>query len=278
MRLLFWGSLLVIGIIGLSSCDFDDFLFNEKELSKYQLPGNKIPETKIEEAKFKSGDNTLFGYWIKSNGAEPNITLLYCHGNKYNIDNYWDRVNIFYELGVNVFIFDYRGFGMSEGKSSEKSLYEDAEAALDYILSRKEVERDSICFYGYSLGNVASIQLAADVFNPLCLVAESPFASANSLTQSSLVLDIPEGWLTEGKYDNAEKIKYIHTPFLLIHGEDDDFVRYKDNGKIVFNNAPNPKKLLLIPGANHTDIPYKTGKEKYLNELGSWIKFAKSAK
>lgn len=87
-----------------------------------------------------------------------------------------------HELGVNVFIDDYRGFGRSQGKStSEQGLLADGEAALAYVLSRPEVDPDSVGFYGYSLGNVVSIHLAADRFDPLFLVAEVPFASATSL-------------------------------------------------------------------------------------------------
>lgn len=262
---------LIILAVSFSACELDSNLFNAEKIDTYKLPGNNIPDSLITEVSFLSGNNTLYGFWIKSGGERPGITILYCHGNKHNIDEYWDRVMLFHETGVNVFIFDYRGFGKSGGESSESGLYADGLAALNYVKSRPEYYPDSLVLYGYSLGNVVSIYLSAETINPLCLFAECPFASANSLTQGSLGLDIPPLWLTQGDFNNAGRIKNIHTPFLLFHGEDDDFVRYRDNGLIVYNAAPQPKELILVPGASHTDIPSVYGTEKYKAKLLEFI-------
>ena len=262
---------ICILIIYFAGCDLDGFLFNSKTIESYQLPGNTIPDSLLEQVTFDSDGNTLYGHWVQSNGVHQGITLLYCHGNKNHMDEYWDRVMYLHRLGVNIFIFDFRGYGLSEGESSEEGLHTDGIAALNYIFSREDVCLDSLCLYGYSLGNVVSIFLAADRIKPLCLIAECPFASANSLTQGSTVLDIPPQWLTSSEYDNAENIKRIKSPFLLIHGEEDDFVRYRDNGKVVFNNAPEPKSLVLVPKAGHTDIPETMGIENYLDTIRDWI-------
>lgn len=258
---------LLLFLLIISGCSLDDFLFNDQKVSHYTMPGNTIPDSLIKQEIFTSGGNKLYGYWVASGNPFSNLTILYCHGNKHNIDNYWDRVMYLHQLGANIFIFDYRGFGMSEGKSSEASLKEDGNAALNLISTKYNVRNDSLCIYGYSLGNVVSIYLAAEVVNPYRLVAEAPFASANSLTQASLVLDIPQGWLTKGTFNNAEEIKKIKTPFLLLHGSDDDFVRYRDNGRIVFENAPEPKSLILVQGAVHTNIPEVMGLDNYLQRL-----------
>lgn len=260
-----------INLLFFSGCQMDEFLFNEKKISKYELPGNNIPDSLITQIVFNSGGNKLYGYWISSGSRLYDLTILYCHGNKYNIDNYWDRVMYLHQLGVNVFIFDYRGFGLSEGTSSEEGLHQDGIAALNLITTKYNVKKEQLCLYGYSLGNVVSIYLAAEIVTPKCLIAEAPFASANSLTQASLIIDIPGGWLTTGKFDNAEEIKNIKTPFLLLHGEQDDFVRFRDNGRIVFNNAPLPKTLKLIPGAVHTNIPEIFGIENYISLLKQFI-------
>lgn len=257
------------------SCELDSNLFNAKKIDHYKLPGNTIPDTLIEAITFDSEGNTLYGFRVKSNGVRPGISILYCHGNKHNIDEYWERVMYLHQLGVNIFIFDYRGYGLSEGKSSEHGLYKDGESALNYILSNYQVAEDSLCLYGYSLGNVVSIYLAAEKIDPLCLISEAPFASANSLAQASSVLDIPELWLTAGKFDNVEKIRRINTPFLLIHGEDDEFIRFRDNGMVVYDNAPQPKALKIVTGAKHTDIPGKMGIDKYKKLVEDWINFSK---
>ena len=266
-KILLVASLLLL----IASCTMDDFLFNNEPIDNYLLPGNTIPDSLIEAVSFESEGNTLYGFWIASNGARPGITMLYCHGNKHNIDEYWDRVMLLHRLGINIFIFDYRGFGKSQGESSESGLYADGEAALNYVLSRTDVFADSICLYGYSLGNVVSIYLSAEKFDPLCLFAEAPFASANSLTQGSSIIDIPPLWLTDGEFNNADRVKGIECPFMLIHGEDDDFVRYRDNGKIVYDNAPEPKLLALVSGAHHDDIPEILGDEQYLHIIENWI-------
>ena len=255
-----------------SGCTLDAFLFNEQELQQYALPGNTIPAALIQEVTFQSQGHTLYGFWVASNGGRPGITILYHHGNKHHIDEYWDRVMFLHDLGVNVFIYDYRGFGRSQGKfTTEEGLLADGEAALLYVLSRPEVDEDSLGFYGYSLGNVVSIYLAADRFDPLFLVAESPFASAASLAQGSTNLALPAGWLTEGSFDNAERVTRIAAPLLLFHGEDDDFVRYRDNGRVVYENAPQPKRLILVPSALHEDVPQTMGLAAYRQAILDWI-------
>lgn len=255
-----------------SGCTLDAFLFNEQELLQYDLPGNTIPASLIEEVAFPSQGHTLYGFWVASNGGRPGITILYHHGNKHNMDEYWDRVMFLHELGVNLFIYDYRGFGRSQGTSAtEEGLLADGDAALGYVLSRSEVDPDSLGLYGYSLGNVVSIYLAADRFDPLFLVAESPFASVTSLAQGSANLALPAWWLTEGSFDNAERVKRIVAPLLLLHGEADDFVRYRDNGRVVFENAPQPKRLVLVAGALHEDVPQTMGLPVYRQTILDWM-------
>ncbi len=265
---------LIFFLLILTSCELDSNLFNPEKVNEYKLPGNTIPDTLIEEVALDSDGNKIYGIWVSSNGGRPGITILYCHGNKHNIDEYWDRVMLLHELGINVFIFDYRGYGKSEGESSEAGIYADSETALEYVESRPEYDSDSLCFYGYSLGNVGSMYLAANIKDPLCLFSEAPFASANSLIQGSLILDIPPRWLMDGKFDNVENIKKINTPFMLFHGEDDNFVRFRDNGKVIYTAAPNPKELVLVQNAHHTNVPSKMGKENYINKIEDWIQFS----
>ncbi|MFC1569395.1 alpha/beta hydrolase [bacterium] len=253
------------------ACELDPFLFNTKSADKYELPGNTIPMELIEEISFESGDNTLYGMWVASNGQRPGLTMLYCHGNKHGIDEYWDRVQFLHEIGFNLFIFDYRGYGKSEGESSEKGLHDDGIAALNYIQNHYEVTADSLILYGYSLGNVVSIYLTAEKIDPLILFAECPFASSTALAQGSSGLDLPSHWLTEGTYNNAELIRNIQAPFCLFHGEIDDFVRWKDNGRVIWKNAPEPKELYLIKDANHKDIPQKLGISQYQNIIKTHI-------
>jgi len=269
--------LLALCAVALAGClEMDAFLADERPLDEYVLPGNTIPAHLIEPVTLDSEGSTLHGFWVASSGARPGLTVLYCHGNKHSLDEYWDRVMILHELGVNVFIFDYRGFGRSEGTFSEAGMQADARAALQHVLARPGVTADSLGLYGYSLGNVASIYLAAEHVDPLFLVAEAPFASAGSLTQGALSLALPGGWLTRGRFDNAARIGRVRTPFLLLHGADDDFVRYRDNGRVLYERAPDPKRLVLVPGAAHNDIPQTMGLPAYRTALAEWIRLSAS--
>jgi len=267
-------TIITIAIV-LSGCDMDSFLFNNQKIAQYTFPNNNIPDSLIEKVTLKSESYTLYGFWIKSNGDYPGRTILYCEGNKHSIDNYWDRVMVMHKMGFNVFIFDYRGYGMSEGESSEDGMHKDAEAALDYVLNVRKVSKDSLCIYGFSLGNVASIYLASSRVNPASLIAEAPFASANSLTQGSIGLDIPELWLTKGSFNNAELVKKINTHFLVIGSKGDDFVRFDDNAKVVYENAPMPKKLELLTNAPHPDFVVSMGEDAYIKLIKDWILFNK---
>jgi fermentation-respiration switch protein FrsA (DUF1100 family) len=263
--------LAVLCVVATTACKLDSFLFNQKPLDAYTLPGNTIPSNLIEPVTLQSGGNTLYGFWVGSAGGRPGTTIIYFHGNKNNIDEYWDRVMFLHDIGVNVFVFDYRGFGRSQGVSSEAGLHADADAALQYVLSRPGVSPDSLGYYGYSLGNVSAFYLAAERRRPRFLVAESPFASAASLAQGSLALKIPGGWLTGGRFDNLAEARKLQRGPLVIHGADDDFVRYRDNGRVLFEAAPDPKRLIVVPGALHEDVPQKMGLGDYRLAIAAWI-------
>ena len=186
-----WWWLLLL--LGCTSCSLDSFLYNQKKISRYDLSTAIIPESQRAMYTFSSEGHTLYGFWVfPPDSMDTGVTVLYCHGNKSHIGEYWDRVELFYQMGFRCFIFDYRGFGRSEGDPSISGLYKDGRAALDFVLSQFQVDSSSLVFYGYSLGNVVSIDLAARVMSPECLIAEAPFASAQALLQDAALLDLPE--------------------------------------------------------------------------------------
>ncbi len=256
----------------LSGCvDLDNQLFNSTKLSSYQLSSAVIPDSSRELVTMTSQGKKIYGVFVRSNGAHGNITVLYCHGNRDHLQYYWDRVELIYRMGFNVFIFDYQGFGMSEGTTSESGLYSDGRAALSYIRSRPDVIAPNIVFYGFSLGNVVSIDLAANVFTPKAIVAEAPFASSSTLVQSGTLLDIPSSYVMKGEYNNAEKIKSVHAPLLIIHGESDKFIDIDKNSTVIFENANQPKQFVRVPGADHSEIPAKLGEVNYIDLVQQFI-------
>lgn len=264
--------LAIMTALGLiSSCKIDDLLFNAKKLTSYTLSNRVIPDSMRTFVSLSSRGNTMYGFYVRSSGAHPDGTILYCHGNLESIEPYWERVELLYRAGYNVFIFDYEGYGMSGGESSEEALYADGRAALRYIRSRPDVNQSHIVLYGWSLGAVVAIDLAAREFRPRVLVCESPFASGEALVQSGTLIDIPGNVVLKGDYDNASKIRDVHAPFLLFHGTDDIFIDITKNGQVIFDNANEPKKFIRVPGAGHTTVPWTMGADAYIRALEGFI-------
>jgi fermentation-respiration switch protein FrsA (DUF1100 family) len=261
-----------VALIWYSGClDIDSFMFNQKKFSSYSLSTVVIPESSRTQVTMVSQGRNIYGYFVHSNRTRPQVTVLYNHGNRDNLQFYWDRVELLYKMGFNVFIYDYEGFGMSEGEPNEHAMYSDAEAALEHILSRSDVDTSKIAIYGFSLGCAAAVNIAATSFVPRVLVLEAPFASSMTLVQSGTLLDIPSSYVMKGEYNNAEKIKGVHVPLLIMHGENDTFIDIDKNSQVIYDNANKPKVFIRVPNANHSEIPEKMGEQKYLFTVSDFI-------
>jgi pimeloyl-ACP methyl ester carboxylesterase len=267
-----WQALMLCLLLGVtSSCKLDNLLFNTKKLSSYSISSCVIPDSMREFVSLQSMGNPIYGFFVKSGGGNSDKTILYCHGNKESIEAYWDRVELLYEGGYNVFIFDYQGFGMSGGEASEEALHADGRAALSYVLGRPDVISKNVIFYGYSLGAVVAIELAAKVRQPRTLICESPFASGAALVQSGTLIDIPGQYVLKGEFNNAAMIRGVRAPFLLFHGTDDRFIDIEKNGQVVFDNANEPKEFIRVSGAGHTTVPYVLGVDTYLQDISDFL-------
>jgi len=128
-----------------------------------------------EDVYFKSTDGQeLHGWFIPADN--PRGVLLFCHGNAGNISGRIESVSLFHNLGLSVFIFDYRGYGHSRGKPSEKGTYLDAEAAWDYLTALKKIDPEKIIIFGRSLGGAVAAWLANER-TPGGAIIESTFTS-----------------------------------------------------------------------------------------------------
>ncbi|MCS6807651.1 MAG: alpha/beta hydrolase [Bacteroidota bacterium] len=261
-----------------SCATMDGFMFNPQQVSEYALSDSIIPKSAVEPVTMNSGGFKIYGFFIKSPRATPTTpTIFYHHGNFQGIQAYWDRMEYLYKAGYNTFIYDYRGYGKSEGKSSQESLEADAEAALAYLLSRRDVDKTNIVLYGYSLGGVPSVYLASKyatpnaTFQPKGLITEAIFASATDLVQSGTLLDIPGGFLMRDEFSNLHRIRQIRCPLLLMHGTADRFIDITRHGEKLFAAAPDnlrpPKEFLRIPGAGHSTIPETMLLNNYIAKL-----------
>lgn len=230
------------------------FIFLEQKSLYY--PEKKISGTPkdlgivYEDVYFKTSDGqTLNGWFTPAKGAE--VTVLYCHGNAGNICDRLHKVQFFHELGMNFFIYDYRGYGLSSGTPSEKGLYKDAQAAYDYLLSRPDVDKDKIVIYGKSLGGPVAADLCLNR-KASALILEGSFASLAKRAQQ-LYPFLPMKLLVTQKYDTVAKVKNLRIPKLIAHGRQDEVISF-NHGEILFEAAAEPKKFLPFKGGHNDDI------------------------
>jgi pimeloyl-ACP methyl ester carboxylesterase len=204
--------------------------------------------------------------------------LLYCHGNKDHMDFYWPRQKLYAHMGqlgrFGVLMFDYPGFGMSEGKPTEDNMYASTELALSWLKSQG-LTNDRLMMTGFSLGSAAVCEVAGNPtrfsMNPSKIILEAPFASAEILIQDGGLLSMPGSFLVDLKIDNATEIKKVNVPLLWIHGLDDSFLTVAHHGQLVFDNKPGEKEKALVPGGGHETTPTAMGYTNYINRILSFI-------
>jgi uncharacterized protein len=233
----------------LFGCDMDQtfIFFPESRLAAtpadFGLP--------YEEVSFLAEDGTALHGWFVP-GEEGAPAILFFHGNAGNISHRIHNLRLFRErLGVSVFIFDYRGYGRSEGKPSEEGTYADARGALAW-LQEKGWEPERIIYFGRSLGAGVATQLALEA-PPAGLVLETPFPSIAAMGRKHYpLLYAVLGRSVRSRYDTLEKIGEISAPLLVIQGSADSIVP-PEMARQIFEAAGEPKRFHLIPGAGHND-------------------------
>lgn len=248
----------------------DDFLFDPVVVDEYLRPEDLaewgvrfiIPDSLIEPVVLQSMENSIYGFFVKGNPdstVNNAVTCLYCQGKDENINRYWVRVEYLWEMGFNVFIFDYQGYGMSEGSPSGEALFSDGRAALSYVKSRIDIDTLKVVYYGFSLGSFVAVYLAAETAHPAALIIESAPASATSLLRDSGLLNLTGSYVVEADFDNENRIADINSPLYMLHGLDDDFVVLDRHFPLIWDNAVQPKDYIWVENANHDGIPEALG-------------------
>jgi fermentation-respiration switch protein FrsA (DUF1100 family) len=199
-----------------------------------------------EDVYFKTSDNVNINSWFFKN-PRANSTIFFAHGNAGNMSDRLFKVKFFYNLGLNVFIFDYRGYGKSEGKPSEAGVYLDAQGAYDYLRSRGDVIMQNIILYGASLGGAVVIDLACHR-NAAFLVVESSITNAQDMARIHYPF-VPSFFLSL-KFDSINKVRTLKVPKLFIHSPEDEVVPYWVGQKL-FEAALRPKEFLQIYGGHN---------------------------
>ncbi|MFA5238647.1 MAG: alpha/beta hydrolase [Phycisphaerae bacterium] len=226
----------------------------------------------FEKVVFKSSDGLMLsGWYIPAKGSE--LTVLFCHGNGGNIMHCLDTINILYNLGLNCFIFDYRGYGNSEGKPGEEGTYLDVAAAYKWLTEKKGTSPDDIIAFGRSLGGSIAAQLATKV-KVKALVIESGFTSYVNIGRKFYPY-MPVRWFARFSYRTIDYIKDVHCPVLIIHSRNDETVPF-EFGLELYETANEPREFVEIFGS-HND-GFLVSSETYKNAWTKWLKSLKKHK
>jgi hypothetical protein len=218
-----------------------------------------------EEIYFEASDGVrLSGWYI---GAErPRGVILFCHGNGGNISHRLESIGIFHDIGLSVFIFDYRGYGRSDGRPSEKGTYRDAEAAWRYLTEVKNSIPSDIIIFGRSLGGAIAARMAQK-HRPGALIIESAFTSVADLG-AEMYPYFPVKLLSRFHYSTTDYLAGVRCPVLMIHSRDDELVPHR-HGQRLFEAANEPKQFIEINGG-HND-GFSVSREYYQGEIDKFL-------
>ena len=215
------------------------------------------------DVHFSGEDGTaLHGWWITHPDAV--MTVVYCHGNSGNIA---ERVDVFRQLlrlKVNIFAFDYRGFGRSAGTPTEAGVFSDVRAALDFAVESLGVPWHRIVLFGHSLGGAIAIDGALNRGDVAGLVVQSSLTQASDMARH-FYPDLPVHWISRNAFRSIEKVPHLKMPKLFIHGRADLTVPF-EQGEQLYAAAAEPKAWLPISRAGHNDV-HLWGGLRYFSHL-----------
>ena len=218
-----------------------------------------------EDIYFDAQDGVkLNGWYVPAKGATK--LVIFCHGNAGNISHRMEKISIFNRMGLDVFIFDYRGYGLSKGRPSEDGLYADIRGAYSYIKDIGTIpSKDHIMLYGESLGAVPVVDLAKDL--PVdALIIESAFTSTKDLV--SIYYPFIPHFVFATKFASDSKIGKIDCPKLIIHSINDEIVPYR-LGRRLYDLANPPKEFLQLKGGHNTS--FLDSEEAFRSGIRSFI-------
>ena len=235
----------------------------------HQLPYEDIyvsvesPEGQVER---------IHGWWIPTQ-TPSDKTLLYLHGSALNIGANVDHARRFHDLGFNVFILSYRGYGLSDGEfPSESKVYADAEAGWKYLVNQKRIDSKQIFIYGHSIGGAIGIELALRQPNAAGLIVEATFTSIYDMAKLKYRYRLlPMGLIVRQKFDSLKKVRRLKMPVLYMHGTEDILVP-SEMSRRLYEKTSSPKRLKFIIGGGHNNSA-AVGGENYLRSIREFEKF-----
>ncbi|MEN6384838.1 MAG: alpha/beta fold hydrolase [Phycisphaerales bacterium] len=243
-------------------------------LSAWFVPANNAETTpkalknSVLDSRLSEAGTMIYGTIDARLKNACGITILFCHGKGGSISYSLDTVNILNELGFNVFIFDYRGYGNSQGKPAEQGTYIDAQTAYDWLIEIKGFSPDDIIIFGRSLGGSIAAHLASNV-GAKGLIVESGFTSFADIG-CKFYPYMPVRLFARFKYNTQEYLKKVKYPVLIIHSRNDEIVPFEFGLRLYEEAASGPKDFLEIYGC-HNDGFLHSG-QIYRQGLLNWAK------
>jgi uncharacterized protein len=235
------------------------------------FPSRAIEETPAQagltfrdlELETEDGER-LHGWWITAK-PPPLGHVLLCHGNAGNVGDRVLHAGLLAEVGFDVLLFDYRGYGRSSGRPSEEGTYRDARAARTALLRQPAADSSRILYLGESLGGAVALDLALE-HPPRGLILQSSFTSVRDMGRRHYPLIAPA--VVPDAYPSLRRIRGLQAPLLVLHGERDEIVPLS-HGQALFQSAPGPKRMHVFAGLGHNDLVPLAG-AGYAQEVVSW--------
>ena len=233
-------------------------------------PGRQLSATpaqiglRYEDVRLTSEDGVrLHGWWVPGRGP---ATVLFLHGNAGNVSHRLDSIRLFHDLGLSVFILDYRGYGSSEGRPTEAGTYLDAAAAWRYLTASRGIPAKRIAILGRSLGAAVAAWLAR-LHTPGALVVESAFTSVPDLAQEVYPW-VPARRLSRYRYSTREYVAAASCPVLVVHGRGDRTVPFH-HGEAVYRAATGARAFLALEGSHN--MAHAQESARYANGLAAFL-------
>ncbi len=221
----------------------------------------------VVEVKIVTPDNLrLLAWYSKPKNNQP--ALIYFHGNSFDIGERAYRIKRYIKEGWGVLLLAWRGYSGNEGKPTEKNLYVDAEASINWLKQKLNYEYNNIVLYGESLGSAVAVEFATR-YKFKSVILEAPFKSIPDIAKKRYYI-YPVKYLIFDKFDNFSKINKIISPIMIISGKNDEVVPH-DHSIELFKKANNPKNNLFIDEAMHNNLyDFHIDKEVIDFSLKSW--------
>ena len=211
-----------------------------------------------------TADGVDINFWYIP-ADDPGATIIFCHGNGGNISHRLEKIRMLNDLGLNVLIFDYRGYGSSVGSPSEEGLYLDAGAVFGYLINVRKIPLNRLIVYGESLGAAVAIDLAGK-HEFAGIIIESGFSSVKDMAKR--VYPFIPGFVYKSKFDSLSGIKNVNAPKLIFHSREDEVVPL-ELGRKIFNAAQEPKEFVHLHGG-HNDA-FLVSKEIFMEKIDSFM-------